>query len=159
MTGRALGSTSSGRMPRSRFRLSKAGKRAYAIGSAWRWCFVEFEAAEQSFVVRILLSQEKMRAYAQLAIRHPETLDCAVICSLEYHPDHHTGWHIHSPCGAIEDAPVGTLVHGPWVKRIPHVRAYHRQTMFYAGESGGAEAWLLRKTLRFFRIDEEGSLL
>lgn len=144
-------------MPKAKFPLSKAGKRAYNLGSSWRWRFVEFDALGLDFVARVIVSQQKSRASAHLAIRTER--DCTVIASYEYHPDVVTGWHLHAICGELTDAPAGTLVHGRWVKRIPAAKAAHNRQAFQADMEGGLEGWLWRQSLRFFRIEEQGPLL
>lgn len=151
------GEWASGKMPKAKFPLSKAGRRAYNIGSAWRWRFIEFEALDLSFVMRVIVAEGKLRASAHLAIRRDR--DCVVIGCYEYHPDLVTGWHLHTICGDLTKAPAGTLVHGPWVKRLPGVRATHRRKAFRSDMEGGLEGWLWGETLRFFRIEEQGPLL
>lgn len=147
-----------GKMPRKRLPLSKAGRRAYAIGSGWRWRFIEFTARGQRFVVRVMVHEAKAKAHAHLARKIGE--DCAVLACLEFHPDVTMGWHLHAFCGDVEDAPMGTLVHGAWVKRMPGTRAWHRrQTFFNDGALGGAEGSIWQRMVRFFRVKEKGSLV
>lgn len=147
----------SGKLPKARMPLSKAGRRAYAIGSAWRWRFVEFKALGESFVVRVLFCADKSTVYSHLALR--VGTDSAVLCSLEFHPDLVTGWHAHGFCGDIAEAPRGTLAHGSWMKRVPGPRAFHRRTVLNDGASGGIEAWIWRQSMLFYRVESEGELL
>jgi hypothetical protein len=150
-----------GTFPKAKFRLSRAGKRAYNLGNAWQWRFAEFTCAERRFILRLIICVDKMKAHAHLALRN-EDGNLTVLCSYEFHADRFTGWHLHSLCGEkndIDAAPTGTLVHGPWVKRLPHCHAPHRRTVFYEDMQGGPQAWLWHESLRFFRIDEKGSLV
>jgi len=150
----------SGKFSKSKFPLSKAGKRAYSLGSSWRWRFVEFDALGYHFVVRLIVHEGKAIARAHLALKGHK--DCTVLCCYEYHADRNTGWHIHTLCGDknnVETAPTGTLVHGPWVKRLPSAQQAHRRSTFAKDMSGGPEAWLWQETVRFFRLDGKGSLV
>jgi hypothetical protein len=159
-TGIAGSDWGTGKFPKTRFPLSKAGRRAYNLGSAWRWRFVDFEALGQRFVIRVIYSETKARATAHLALRTDR--DCVVLCCYEYHPDLHTGWHLHTLCGDandIEKAPTGTLVHGPWVKRLPRATARHNRTAFCPNVHGGMEAWLWREVMRFFGVEKKDPLL
>jgi hypothetical protein len=109
-----------GKTPKSRFPLSKAGKKAWSLGSSWVWKFAEFECSGRRFVIRILVCEDKGKAHIHLGLRRDR--DTTVVCCYEYHVDHVTGWHLHTLCGQrndIDTAPVGTLAHGPWVKRQP----------------------------------------
>lgn len=149
----------SGKTPKAKFPLSKAGKKAWSLGSAWAWRFAEFECEGRCFVLRLLVCEDKAKAHIHLGLRSAK--DTTVICCYEYHPDHETGWHLHTLCGDINDidnAPVGTLVHGPWVKRLPSARSAHRRTQFqlnkYGEErAGGLKPWLWTETMRFFRLE------
>ena len=140
-----------GKMPRSRFPLSKAGRKAWSYGTAWDWRFAEFEFAERHFVVRLLVCEDKRKAHMHLGLK---TLrDTTVLCSYEYHVDQHTGWHLHTLCGEMNDidaAPAGTLVHGPWVKRLPAANSFHRRASFNGNGYGGLKPWLWDETMRFF---------
>jgi hypothetical protein len=143
-----------GKAPKSKFPLSKAGKKAWSFGSAWEWRFVEFECADRRFVLRVLVCEEKSKAHIHLGLRNER--DTTVLCSYEYHIDHETGWHLHTLCGeknVIDNAPFGTLVHGPWVKRIPSAHAKHRRTAFSRDGFGGLKPWLWSETMRFFRLE------
>lgn len=149
-----------GKYPKSRFPLSKAGRRAYSLGSAWRWRFMEFDALDRRFVLRLIVSHQKAKAHIHLAQRLER--DCVVLCSYEYHADRRTGWHLHTLCGERNDidlAPAGTLVHGPWVKRLPAVDQRHRRSGFSKDIPGGLEAWLWQEMMRFFGIDVTGDML
>lgn len=157
-SGLAVDDWGSGKMPRKKLPLSKAGRRAHHLGSAWRWRFAEFTAFGEQFVVRLIVSQSKAKAHALLAKRVLN--DSIVIASYEYHADIQTGWHLHAICGDFDDAPRGTLVHGPWVKRLPSARSRHRRKQFFNPHAtGGGEAWLWRETMRFFGIEEKGTLV
>jgi hypothetical protein len=149
-----------GKFPKAKFRLSKAGKRAWSFGAAWDWRYVEFTLAERRFILRLIVCEEKMKATAHLALRTDH--DHIVLCAYEYHADRFTGWHVHTICGAkndIDTAPAGTLVHGPWVKRLPRADSPHRRTDFYKDMQGSPKAWLWHETMRFFRVEEKGSLV
>ena len=101
-----------------------------------------------------------MKAHAHLALRSER--DLTVLCSYEFHPDRVTGWHVHTICGDkndVDTAPAGTLVHGPWVKRLPACFRPHRRTQFHKDMAGGPKAWLWQETMRFFGIDEKGTLV
>lgn len=153
-----LGDWGTGKLPRTKMPLSKAGRRAHVLGNAWRWRFVEFTALERRFVVRLICCEGKAVARAHLAQRVNN--DSAVLACYEFHPDVVTGWHLHAICGDLENRPVGTLVHGPWVRRIPGARQPHRRRTFAKSEAdGGVEAWLWRETMRFFGVEERGSLV
>ncbi|HZF93617.1 MAG TPA: hypothetical protein VEZ20_01965 [Allosphingosinicella sp.] len=147
-----------GKLPKKAMPLSKAGRRAYNIGSAWRWRFAEFTALERRFVIRLIVNEGKMKATAHLAERRGP--DSAVLACYEYHADLQTGWHLHAICGELEGAPSGTLVHGPWVRRLPGARNAHRRKAFFNPDAeGGAEAWLWQQTMRFFGVEEKGPLV
>lgn len=150
----------SGKMQKKMFPLSKAGRRAYSYGSAFEWRFVEFECNGRQFVARLLFCEGKSKATTHLAMRNGS--DLTVLCCYEYHADHVDGWHIHTLCGDrndIDTAPSGTLVHGPWIKRLPGAYSFHRRTEFYHDANGGLKAWLWQETMRFFNIDEKGTLV
>ncbi|MGY4398763.1 hypothetical protein ACVWZA_003973 [Sphingomonas sp. UYAg733] len=150
----------SGKIPKARFPLSKAGKRAWSFGPSWQWRFVEFSCEGRRFVVRLMLNLDKAKASAHLAMWSGR--DLIVLCCYEYHVDHFTGWHIHTLCGErndVDSAPAGTLVHGPWVKRLPHARVRHRKTEFTNVMAGTQDAWLWNRTMRFFHIEEKGALV
>lgn len=148
----------SGKMPRRKLPLSKAGRRAHHLGGAWRWRFAEFTAFEQQFVVRLIVNEGKAKAHALLAFKVGN--DSAVLASYEFHADINTGWHLHAFCGDVEGAPRGTLVHGSWVRRLPNARSEHRRKRFFNPDApGGAEAWLWNETMRFFGIEAKGPLV
>ena len=154
------GEWGSGKYSKGKFPLSKAGRRAYALGSSWRWRFLEFDAAGQHFVIRVIINEAKVIARAHLALKGLK--DCTVLCCYEYHPDLKIGWHLHTLCGDKNDltvAPAGTLVHGPWVKRLPAVTHKHRRTVFTKDMMGGPEAWLWHETMRFFHVESKGTLV
>ena len=153
-----IGEWGTGKMPKGQMPLSKAGHRAHVLGSSWRWRFLKFSALGYDFVVRLIVCEGKRKAHAHLARRIGA--DCAVLASYEFHPDLNTGWHLHAFCDEIEDAPKGTLVHGPWVKRIPVVRSRHRRGQFVNPDAlGDVEAFLWRQTMRFFRVEKKGPLV
>jgi hypothetical protein len=136
-----------------KFPLSKAGKKAWSLGSAWEWRFAEFECEGRQFVLRLIFCEEKRKAHVHLGLR--SLRDTIVLCSYEYHVDHETGWHLHTLCGEkndIDAAPSGTLVHGSWVKRLPDARSRHNRTAFNDHMHGGLKAWLWGETVRFFRL-------
>jgi len=125
------------------------------LGSAWEWRFVEFDCVGRQFVLRVLLCEPKGKAHVHLGLRVGR--DTAVLCCYEYHEDHVTGWHLHTLCGEknqIDSAPAGTLVHGPWVKRLPGARARHSRTAFSREGCGGLRPWLWSEAMRFFRLHE-----
>ncbi|WP_285019555.1 hypothetical protein [Novosphingobium sp. fls2-241-R2A-195] len=156
----SFGEWGSGKYPKAKFPLSKAGRRAHALGSAWSWRFAEFEHAGEQFVLRLILNEGKAKASAHLALRTAK--DCTVLCCLEYHVDHETGWHLHTLCGernSVADAPTGTLVHGPWVKRIPDARQRHRRDELFKDMYGGAKACVWREVVGFFRLEMKGDLV
>jgi hypothetical protein len=149
-----------GKAPKAKFPLSKAGKKAWSFGSAWCWRFVEFQVGERQFVLRLLFCEDKRKAHIHLGLRNGR--DTVVLCSYEYHVDHETGWHLHTLCGDknnIDSAPVGTVVHGPWVKRLPAARAKHNRTGFKDNMHGGLKAWLWGETVRFFRLNTKDELV
>lgn len=149
----------SGKTPKAKFPLSKAGKKAWSYGAAWEWRFAEFEYAGRQFVLRVLLCEGKSKAHVHLGLRSGR--DTIVLCSYEYHVDHQTGWHLHTLCGEkndIDNAPSGTLAHGPWVKRLPSARARHRRTAFSREGFGGLKPWLWSEIMRFFRIETKDLL-
>lgn len=155
----SVGDWGSGKTPKRKFPLSKAGRRAYTYGSAWEWRFAEFECAGRQFVMRLLLCEAKSKAHIHLGLRSGG--DTIVLCAYEYHVDHVIGWHLHTLCGEknqIDSAPAGTLVHGPWVKRLPHAHAPHSRAMFSRGGFGGLKPWLWSEAVRFFRL-QNGELL
>lgn len=152
----SVGDWGSGKAPNGKFPLSKAGKKAWSFGSSWDWRFAEFECEGRQFVIRILVCEGKSKAHIHLGMRTMR--DTAVVCCYEYHPDHVTGWHLHTLCGERNDldaAPTGTLVHGPWVKRLPGARSPHRRTGFNRDAHGGLKAFLWSETVRFFRLRNE----
>lgn len=150
----------SGKIPKAKFPLSKAGKRAWSFGPSWQWRFAEFEIDGRRFIVRLMVNLEKSKASAHLAMWSGR--DLIVLCCYEYHADHFTGWHVHTLCGErsdIDAAPTGTLVHGPWVKRMPHARVRHRNTAFTTDMAGRQDAWIWNRTMRFFRVEQKGELV
>lgn len=149
----AVGDWGTGKMPKTKFPLSKAGKKAWSMGSSWSWRFAEFECDGREFVIRILVNEEKAIARIHLGLRSGR--DTIVLCCYEYHADHETGWHLHTLCGdenQIDIAPAGTLVHGPWVKRLPSARTFHRRTAFKLDGYPGLKPWLWSETVRFFGL-------
>ena len=159
-TNVTIGDWGMGKYPKNKFPLSKAGRRAYALGASWRWRFVEFDVHGHHFVVRLIVNDGKAIARAHLALKGAK--DCTVLCCYEYHPDLKTGWHLHTLCGEKNNlviAPSGTLVHGPWVKRLPEADQRHRRGVFTKDMSGGSEAWLWNETMRFFRVEGKGTLV
>lgn len=159
-TNISVGEWGSGKIPKANFPLSKAGKKAWAFGPSWKWRFARFSCEGRDFVVRLLFNPDKMKVHAHLAMRSDR--DLIVLCSYEFHPDLVTGWHLHTLCGEkndIDAAPAGTLAHGPWVKRLPNARARHNDTAFGNDMAGGLDAWLWRRTMRFFRVEEKGELV
>lgn len=149
-----------GKIQKSKFPLSKAGRRAYSFGSAWEWRFAEFKCEGRDFVLRLLVCDDKNKAHVHLGLRNGR--DTTVLCCYEYHADHETGWHLHTLCGEkndIDTAPVGTLVHGSWVKRLPAARERHRRAQFRRDGIGGLKPWLWQETMRFFRLEKKGSLV
>lgn len=149
----AVGDWGRGKTPKAKFPLSKAGRRAHSYGQAWEWRFAEFECEGRQFVLRLLMCEEKVKAHIHLGMRSGR--DTIVLCCYEYHADHVTGWHLHTLCGEkneIDSAPIGTLVHGPWVKRLPHARARHSRTAFSRDGAGGLKPWLWSHAMRFFRL-------
>ena len=159
-TGISVSEWGRGKTPKAKFPLSKAGRRAYSYGQAWEWRFAEFTCAERQFVLRLLLCDEKNKAHIHLGLRNGR--DTIVLCCYEYHVDHVTGWHLHTLCGEANDidiAPSGTLVHGSWIKRLPRARNRHNRTEFRRDGIGGLKPWLWHETMRFFGIEEKGSLV
>lgn len=143
----------SGKTPKAKFPLSKAGKKAWSLGAAWEWRFAEFDCGDRHFVLRLIVCEQKAIARIHLGLRSPR--DTTVLCCYEYHADHVTGWHLHTLCGEqneIDSAPAGTLVHGPWVKRLPLARSRHRRARLSSGGWGGLKPWLWSETMRFFRL-------
>lgn len=156
----SVGEWGFGKMPKTKFPLSKAGKKAWSVGTAWCWRFAEFECEGYSFVLRVLLCEDKAITRIHLGLRNER--DTVVLCCYEYHADHETGWHLHTLCGEVNDieaAPAGTLVHGPWVKRLPAARSRHRRTDFKLDGFPGLKPWLWCETVRFFRLQQEGLLV
>lgn len=146
-------------MPKTKFPLSKAGRKAWSYGNAWEWRFAEFDFSGRRFVIRLLLCEEKLVARIHLGLRSAR--DTTVLCCYEFHVDHVTGWHLHSVCGEkndIDSAPIGTLVHGPWVKRLPSARSRHRRMNFSRDGSGGLRPWLWSETMRFFGLQPKDLL-
>lgn len=155
-----IGDWGVGKFARSKFPLSKAGKKANSFGAAWEWKFVDFKCGGREFVLRLLYNAGKMKAHAHLALKQGK--DLTVLCSYEYHADHVTGWHLHTLCGdrnRIDSAPSGTVVHGPWVKRVPSVRCRHRRATLTKDMAGGPKTWLWSEIVRFFRLDPKGELM
>lgn len=149
-----------GKAPKAKFPLSKAGKKAWTFGNAWEWRFAEFECEDRHFVLRLLVCDEKSIARAHLGLRSER--DTVVLCCYEYHADYFTGWHLHTLCGELNDldrAPAGTLVHGPWVKRLPSARSRHKRIRFNRDGSGGLKPWLWSETVRFFRLEAKDGLV
>jgi hypothetical protein len=153
-----IGKWGDGHLPKKAMPLSKAGKRAYKIGHSWRWRFLNFTALGRRFVIRLIVNEGKAKASAHLAELRGS--DSAVLACYEYHVDRETGWHLHAICGELENAPSGTLVHGPWVKRLPKADQEHRRKLLFNPlAEGGAEAWLWHETMRFFRVEKKDPLL
>lgn len=149
-----------GKAPKGKFPLSKAGKKAWSFGRAWEWRFAEFDCYGRKFVLRLLLCEEKSIARVHLGLRGAR--DTTVLCCYEYHADYETGWHLHTLCGDnndIDAAPSGTVVHGPWVKRLPAARSKHSRSSFNREGYGGLKPWLWSETMRFFKLEAKDMLV
>ena len=141
-----------GKMPRSAFPLSKPRNRAYRLGSAYRWRVVQFEAHGLAFRLLIAFSVEKEQYRAVLAFDAGR--DMGILASYEFHGTH-PGWHVLGACGDIERVPQG-MMRGPWQRRFPKGRAYHRRKRFRVSDEDSA----LTVAAEFYRIHKaEGVML
>jgi hypothetical protein len=120
------GKWESGKMPRAFFPLSLPRNRSFRLGSRYRWRVIQFQALENTFRVLVAFHIDKEQYRATLALERGR--DLSVIASYEFHGTH-PGWHLLAACGDVESVPVG-MMRGPWQRRFPNARQYHRQTEF-----------------------------
>lgn len=141
------GAWASGAMPRSAFPLSKAGNKAYKLGSR-RWRVVTFEA--HGLNCRLLINFSRPLGQYQAILGVEVAGDTKVLASLEHHPTH-KGWHVHVCCRPIKDVPPG-MKRGPWVASLSAKGAKHRMAVPASDDAA------FERAVAFFGLDrrEEG---
>ena len=138
-------------MPPGAFPLSRRRSRSFRLGAAYRWRIVLFDAVGRKFRLLIAYNAAKEQYVAVLAEERER--DNAVIASYEFHGTH-AGWHLLSACGPVEACPEGVM-RGPWQKRFPPARDFHRRTHYGVSSDEAAVA----VAARFFRLHKsEGRL-
>jgi len=150
-TGIKISEWKNGAVSRPSFPLSRAKARAYKWGSAYEWCTVRFSALGQEFCVLILCRFGREILYATLGLCGPK--DTQVLCSYEFHGTE-PGWHCHLTCESVTTVPAGAM-RGPWMRRLPGAREFHRRKSFGISNRGQA----LQKVLDFYGISLKGPLL
>lgn len=139
-------------MTPSAFPLSKRRSRSFRLGSAYRWRIIQFQALGNSFRLLAAYNLEKQQYRATLAL--DEGRDMSVIASYEFHGTH-PGWHLTAACGDIAEVPKGVMI-GPWQKRLPKARDFHRKIDFTVSDDNTA----LDVAAKFFRLHKvEGGLV
>lgn len=147
-----IGNWKSGKVPRPDFPIAK---KAYGLGSAYKWCVVKFIALGAECRVLVVFHEAKQKYEAILGVMGTNG-ELRVLCSYEYHASE-PGWH----CHATHDD-VATLSHGymrgPWVKRVPSARKPHRPKKHHTFRIGDQKN-AIRFALDRYKIFEKGSLL
>lgn len=139
-------------MSRSAFPLSRPRNRAYRLGSSYRWRVVRFEAHSLAFRLLIVFNPDKEQYRATLALERGR--DMSILASYEFHGTH-PGWHMSATCGNVNDVPRG-MMRGPWQRRFPKARAFHRRVEYGVPHEDAA----LDVASRFFRLHKtEGAML
>lgn len=144
-----VGEWRNGKVPRASFPLAR---KAYRLGSAFEWCVITFHALGHECRVLVIVNVAKESFKAIVGVVDEDTI--RVLCSYEFHPDVHTGWHCHACCDDTSDIPTG-LMRGPWVRRLPGARRTHRRQNF--GIDGRSEA--VRAAVDCYHLFEKGPLL
>jgi len=144
-----VGSWRSGKVPRADFPL---GRNAFRLGSSVQWCVVSFQVLGAEGRVLVVFNPGKEKFQAVLGVMGVGSV-LHVLCDYQYHATE-PGWHAHASCEPASRIPAGVL-RGPWIKRIPAPRAWHRRADFALDGQEGA----LRFALDRYRIYEKGPLL
>jgi hypothetical protein len=146
------GKWESGKMPRSAFPLSKAKNRAYRLGSAFRWRVVVFTALDA--VCRLLIAYNPNKEEYRAVLGLEGEKDTAILACFEFHGTH-PGWHVLPACGDANQVPRG-MMRGPWQRRMPRARQFHRRQSYRASDDNAA----LTIAADFFNLHKkEGALL
>lgn len=140
-----------GKVPRADFPLAKG---PYALGSAYRWNVIKFQALGVECRVLIVLNEAKEKYQATLGVMGPSGM--VILCTYEYHASE-PGWHCHA---THDDS--GTLtksfMRSPWIKRVPGPRKLHRTTK-HAKFKIGDEKAAIRFAIDRYKIRTKGTLL
>lgn len=144
-----VGDWHTGKVPRASFPLAR---RAYRLGNSFEWCVITFHVLDRECRVLVVLNTAKESFKAVVGVIDDDAI--RVLCSYEFHPDVHTGWHCHVCCDEASEVPVG-LMRGPWVRRLPGAHRTHRRQDF--GINGRSEA--LRAAVDCYKLFEKGQLL
>jgi hypothetical protein len=138
-------------MPATAFPLSKRRQQSFRLGSAYRWRVVRFRACDCQFRLLLAFSIAKEQYRATLALEGER--DMSVLASYEFHGTH-PGWHLAVTCEDIFSVPQGVMI-GPWQRRLPRARSFHRHTKFHATSDETA----LTIAADFFRLHATGGTL
>jgi hypothetical protein len=137
-----------GKVPKADFPIAK---QAYSLGNSFQWCVITFQALGAEIRVLVILNPAKEKYDAILGVMGPTGL--RVMSSYQYHAGE-PGCHCHATCDDAGKVPMG-IFRGPWVKRIPLARGYHRRLDFEITDQTEAA----RFALDHYRIFERGTLL
>jgi hypothetical protein len=140
-----------GKMPASAFVLSRRRQQSYRLGSSFRWRVVRFEACQCKFRLLLAFNLQKEQYRATLALEGER--DNSVLASYEFHGTH-PGWHLLATCDHIASVPQGVMI-GPWQRRMPRARSFHRQVEFRIKDDDTA----LDLAARFFRLHKAAEVM
>jgi hypothetical protein len=141
-----------GKVPRGDFPLTRG---PYQLGNSFKWVVIEFRALSVNCRVLVVVNNGKQKYEAILGVAASNG-SLRVLCSYEYHPSE-PGWHCHATHDDSDTLSHG-IMRGPWIKRIPNARRYHRvqKHLQFKIEAGNAA---IRFAQQRYRIHEKGSLL
>ena len=144
------GKWQAGHIPPSAFPLSKAKRKNYRYGAAYRWRVISFQALECRCRVLVLYNEGKGIFRASLGIEING--DMRVLCMHEFHADE-PGWHCHAHLVEAADVDVGVFRTGmnkwPGNARLP----VNQQFAILDEDQA------YKRALRFYNIEMSGSLL
>jgi len=149
------GKAEEGPMGPSVFPMSKRKRNSYRLGTVYRWRLIKFQALNRDF--RLLIAYHtQIDKYLSLLGEEVEG-DLKLLAEFSYDPSH-CGWHVHATCGDISDVPLGVMK-GPWQRRIPTARGFHRRTAYTPSGNEMTDNTALQIAVdRFNLVLEEGSL-
>lgn len=147
------GKAQQGNMGPSIFPLQKRKKQTYRLGGSYRWRLIKFEALGNKFRLLIAFSTQLDRYQAILG--KEVGADLSVLMEYSYE---HGGWHVHASCGDTHSAPSGVM-RGPWIRRIPKGRNFHRRTEYTKYEAGMSDNVALQIAIDRFNLGNERGTL